>query len=505
MLNLITNNIGIILGIVGVLIILAILASGYVKAPTDKAYVISGLKKEARIVIGKAAIKIPFLERKDELELQLIQIDVKTSSTVPTADYINIRVDSTVNVKIGKTSEYLESATQNFLNKDVQYIANVAREVLEGNIREIIGKMKLQEMVGDRQKFGDLVRENAAPDLAKMGLELINFNVQNYIDEHGVIENLGVDNIENIRKNAAISKSIAQQEIAQAQAEADKKANDARIASQQAIAEKNNELAIKKAELKIAEDTKQAEADVAYEIQKEEKRKIVEAKIAEANIVKQQKEIELKENEAIVQEKTLEATIKKQADADLYDSQKQAEADLYKRQKEAEARRIEIQQAADAEKYKIEKEAEAVEVKANADLLAKQKAAEGIEAVGKAEAAAIQAKLLAEAEGLDKKAEAMNKMQQASIIEIVMNKLPEIVKNAAEPLSNVDSITMYGEGNSSKLIGDIMKTSSQIIEGVESTTGLDIKALLAGALGGKLMNNKDIVVNVDTNKEETQN
>lgn len=102
---------------------------------------------------------IPFFERLDKLNLRLIPIDVKTSNAVPTADYININVDATVNVKISNDPEKLRLAAENFLNKNTEYIASVAREVLEGNVREIVGKMRLEEMVSDRQKFANLVKE----------------------------------------------------------------------------------------------------------------------------------------------------------------------------------------------------------------------------------------------------------------------------------------------------------------------------------------------------------
>ncbi|MCI9211574.1 MAG: flotillin family protein, partial [Ruminococcus sp.] len=108
------------------LVILIILASGYVKASPDTAYIISGLRKQPKVLIGKAGIKIPFLEKKDELNLQLIPIDVKTSSAVPTADYINIRVDAAVNVKISDQPERLSLAAQNFLNRPTDYIAQVS-------------------------------------------------------------------------------------------------------------------------------------------------------------------------------------------------------------------------------------------------------------------------------------------------------------------------------------------------------------------------------------------
>ena len=225
-------------------IILGIIAAGYVKAPPDKAFIISGLRKTPKILIGKAGIKIPFLERKNTLDLKLIPIDVKTASTVPTADYINIKVDAVVNVKISNKPEMLKLAQEIFLDKPAVDIAPIAREVLEGNMREIIGQMRLEEMVSDRQKFSDLVKDNAGPDLAKLGLEILSFNVQNFIDDNQVIENLGVDNVTQISKKAAIAKANAEKEISIATAKATQEANEAKVAAEQEIAKRNNDLAI---------------------------------------------------------------------------------------------------------------------------------------------------------------------------------------------------------------------------------------------------------------------
>ena len=288
-----------------VLFFIIILASGYVKASPDTAFIISGLRKRPKVLIGKAGIKIPFFEKKDALNLQLIPIDVKTSSAVPTADYININVDAAVNVKISDQNDRLSLAAQNFLNKPVDYIAKVAREVLEGNMREIVGKMQLQEMVSDRQKFADLVKQNAEPDLGAMGLDIVSFNVQNFVDDSGVIENLGVDNIVKIQKDAAISRAEAEKEIAKAKAVAKKEANDAEVISETEIAERQNELAIKKAELKKESDIKKATADAAYKIQEEEQRKTIEITTADANLARQEKEIELKERDVRITEQRL--------------------------------------------------------------------------------------------------------------------------------------------------------------------------------------------------------
>lgn len=464
-----------IIALVAAVLIVLILVTGYVKASPDTAYIISGMRKNPKVLIGKAGIKVPFFEKKDQLSLQLIPIDVKTSSAVPTADYINIKVDAAVNVKISDTPDLLSLAAQNFLNRKVDYIASVAREVLEGNMREIVGKMELQEMVSDRQKFATLVKENAEPDLAAMGLDIVSFNVQNFVDDSAVIENLGVDNIVKIQKNAAISRAESEKEIAKARANAQKEANDAEVAAAQEIAIKKNDLAIKQAELQKASDTKKAEADAAYRIQEEEQRKSIEITTANANIAKQEKEILLKQKEAEVMEQALDAQVKKKAEAERFARQQKADAELYERQREAEA-----------QKYEKEQQAEALKVQAEAQKYEKEQEADGIRAKGLAEAEAIRAKALAEAEGIEKKAEAMTKMGKAAVLEMYFNALPDVVKNAAEPLTKVDRITMYGDGNSAKLTKDIMQTVTQVTDGLKESTGVDLQSVLSGFLGGKL-------------------
>lgn len=447
--------------------------SGYLKAPPDKAYIISGFRKKPRVLIGKAGIRIPILERLDKLNLALIPIDVKTSSEVPTADYINIRVDSNVNVKIGQSAEYLDKAAINFLNLTTDDIARVAREVLEGNMREIVGQMKLEDMVSDRQKFAELVKENAAPDLAAMGLEIVSFNVQNFVDANGVIENLGVDNVVRIQKNAAISRAQSERDIAIEKAKAAQEANDAKAAAQEQIAQRNAQLETKQAELKKDVDTRQAQAEAAKDIEAENQRQLKDVAATNANIAKAEREAELKQREIELKEYELDAVVRKQADADKYAAEKKAEADLIRRQKNAEAERYEKEHDAEAEKYAAEKKAEAMRAEADAKKYAALAEAEGIAAIGKAEA-----------EAIEKKAEAQKKMGEASVIEMYFNALPQIVANAAAPLTNVDSITLYGEGNSAKMVGDVMKSVDQVTSALEAN-GIDIKSMLAGFVGGK--------------------
>ena len=467
-----------IVTVVVVVLIIILLCMGYVKAPPDMAFIISGIKKKSKIVIGKASIRIPFFERLDKLNLRLIPIDVKTSNAVPTADYININVDATVNVKISNEPEKLRLAAENFLNKNTEYIAGVAREVLEGNVREIVGKMKLEEMVSDRQKFATLVKENAEPDLAAMGLDIISFNVQNFVDGNEVIENLGIDNIVKIKKAAAIARAESERDIKVAQASADKESNDAAVAAQTEIAKKQNELAIKKSELQMEADTKKAMADAAYEIQKEEQRKTIEVTTANADIAKQEREIELKQKEVAVKEQALEAEVKKQAEADKYAAQQKADAALYQRQKEAEARQFEIQHAAEAKQFEAQRDAEARKAQAEADRYSKEQEAEGIRAVGEAEAKAIQAKGLAEAEAIEKKAEAYAKYNKAAVAEMMIKVLPDVAGKIAEPLSQIDKITIIGGdgGNNGvdQIAGNVPAVMAKLFESMKEATGIDL-------------------------------
>lgn len=475
-----------------VIAIIVFLVSSYVKAPPDVAYIISGMHKKPRVLAGKAGIKIPFLERMDKLALGAIQIDVKTGSAVPTAEYINVRVDSTVSVRVGQTDEMIALAAQNFLNVSRAEIAQKINDLLEGNIREIVGQMKLTEMVGDRKAFSEKVQENAVPDLARFGLELVSFNVQNFSDDNDVITNLGIDNVEQIRKDAAIAKSNAQREIAVAEAENAKASNDARVKAEEEIAKRNNSLAIQKAQLKQESDTKQAQANAAMEIESENQRKLRDVAAADADIARQEKEIDLKEREVTIKERALEAEVKKTAEAKKYAAQQEADARLYATQKQSEADLYERQKTAEAERFEAEQRAEAQRATAEAIRIQGEAEAAAAKARGEAEAAAIQAKAEAEAEGLMKKAEAMKQYGEAAKMDMQMEalkmyfqQLPAIAEATGQAYTNVDKIVMFGD-NTSKLSGDIINNVAQISEGLSESLGINVKAMLAGFLGGKI-------------------
>lgn len=462
--------------IVVVLAIIVIMAIGYVKAPPNVAFIISGFKKEPRVLIGRAGIKIPFLERKDILIVKQISIDIKTNGYIPTQDFIGVDIDAVAKIRVKTDKEGIALAMKNFLNMREEQIINALTDSLQGNMREIIGTVKLKELCTDRKKFGDEVQEKAQKDMNALGIEIISCNIQKIEDEKGLIVALGQDNMSQIQKDAAIAKAQADRDVAIAEAEAAKAANEAKVVSETDIAMRRNDLAIKEAELKKMSDAKKAEADAAYEIEKEVQRKTVEVASAEANIARQEKEVDLKKKAAEVKEQELSASVKKEADAEKYKQQQMADVDLYKRQKDAEAK-----------KFETEREAEALRINADALKYQAEQEAEAIRAKGLAEAEAIKAKGVAEAEATEKKAEAMSKMKEAAILEMFFNVLPDVASSVAEPLKNIDKITMFGEGNTSKLVEDITKSTTQIIDGLSSGFNIDMKSVLAGALGGKLL------------------
>ena len=462
---------------IALVLVLAVIlfVSGYLKAPPDTAYIITGLGKK-KILIGKAGWRMPFFTRVDRLSLRVMQVDVKTSEAVPTNEFINVTVDGVANIKVSSDPKLLERASESLLNLRQSDLIQLVTQVLEGNMREIVGSVGLKEMVQDRQGVAKKITENVVPDMEKLGIEVVNFNIQNFKDGAGTIENMGIDNVEQIRKNAQIAKANAQRDISIATANAQQEANAVRVEAEKKMAEQDAELAVQQADMKVRSETKRAEADAAYSIQQESQRKTIEITKANADIARKEKEAELAEKAIALKERELDAEIRKKADALKYQMEKTAEAELIKQQREAEAEKYRAIQAAEARKAE----------------------AEALRYAMEQEAAGIRAKGLAEAEAIEKKAEAQKKMGEASVLEMYLAALPEVVKNAAAPLAQTDRIVMYGDGNSTRLVKDVMNSANQIVEGVKESTGLDITSLIAGIAGGKMVS----AAQKDNNEEE---
>lgn len=488
--------------VAAVVLLVIILVASYVKTPPQVALIISGLSKTPRVLIGKGGFRIPFFERLDRVFLGQTSVDIKTSVPVPTKDFINVRVDAVAKVRVANTPEGIRLAAKNFLNMSERDIANQIQDSLEGNMREVIGSIGLKELNTDRDGFSDQIAKKAAPDMEKLGIEILSCNIQNITDEKGLISDLGADNTYSIKKTAAITKANAEKEIAIAQSNAKKEANDAEVKNETIIAERQTELAVKKADLKVKSDTQKAVADAAYSIQQQEQQKTVNEKTVEAQAVK---EIRIQENQKIINEKEVEANIAKakkeqeltaeqvkikqneldaavrrQVEADKYQTETNAAADLELRKRKAEAEAYEAEQEAKAVRAK----AEAEQFRMEQEAIGKKKLADAeayaIEQTGLAEAAAIEKKGLAEAEAMRKKAEAFKEYGDAAKAQMVIEKLPLIAESVAKPISSIKDVRIYGSDGSgiNQLSGNVPAVIKQTMDTVSDATGVDMKQIM---------------------------
>ena len=430
----------------------------YKVAPPDTALIISGLLRRNYkvrnpdgtvaskkfgycIVRGGATFYIPGIERIDQLDMCLMQVDIKTAQPVPTKEYISIIVDAVANIKIGSDDLSIATAAEQLLHYNADQIKALAKDVLEGNMREIIGQMTIAELVQNRDKFAQESIKAAMSDMSNMGLEIINLTIQNFADKDGdVIETMATQNVVDKERDAAIARAKAQQEGHKAEVEA-----------AAAIAEQDKQLALLQAGYKMESDQEKAKADEAYRIEQERVRKTYEAERAAAELTRLEKETELKKQEVEIERERLNVQIREKAAAEK-------DARVF----EAEAEKFERQAKADAQLYEAEKEAEAIRMRGEA-----------------------------EAEAIRKKAEAMQLYGQAAMLEMVVDKLPDIARSVSEPLSKTEKIILFGEGGASSMARDTAGTMLQTFEAVKQSVGLDIPKMLKDVSTGGLVGKAD--------------
>ena len=458
-----------IFGVV-VVILMAIALTCWVKAPPDVAFILSGWRATPRRLVGQGGVKVPLLERVDRLYLGQMTVDIRTQQSVPTNDFINVKVDAVAKVSVDDSDEARLLASKNFLNLTPELIADQLRDSLEGNMREIVGTLSLKEISTNRDSFSEQVKAAAAQDMERLGIKVISCNIQNITDETGLITDLGADNTARIRKDASIAKALADRDVSVKQAEAMKEANDAKVKAELEIAQRQNELAIRKAELKRESDIKQAEADAAYAIQEQEQRKAIETATVDAEIAKANREEALRKQQVAVREQELAAEVQKKADAEKYNISKQAEAELAKRQRESEAKL-----------YEQQRDAEAQKAQAEAKKYAMEQEAAGITAKAQAEAEAIRLKGEAEAAAMDKKAEALKKYGKAAMAQMAIEILPKVAAEVAKPLGTIDKVTIFGGGNGngmSSMSDNVPLVMAKTIQTIKEATGVDIAEIM---------------------------
>lgn len=452
------------------LMMLVIFISKYQTAKPDEALIISGSylgsknvhKDESgnkvKIVRGGGAFVLPVFQRSNRLSLLSSKLDVSTPE-VYTEQGVPVMADGTSIIKIGSSVEEIATAAEQFLSKTREELENEAREVLEGHLRSILGSMTVEEIYQNRDKFSQSVQEVASVDLAKMGLIIVSFTIKEVKDKNGYLDSLGKPRIAQVKRDANIAEAEADKETRIKRAQAEKESQKSELERQTEIAEASKEKELKLAAYKQEQDVAKAKADQAYGLESAKAQQEVMAQEMEIKIIERQKQIELEEKEITRREKQYDSEVKKKADADRY--AKEQEAQAFKAREVAEA---------EAEKFRVEAMAEAN--------------ASQVRLAGQAEADSILAQGQAQAEAKQKIAEAFKQYGEAAVLSMVVEILPQLVKEAAQPLGNIEKISVVdtgqgGEGSGANRITNYatnLLASSQ--ETLKETTGLDVKELI---------------------------
>lgn len=443
-----------VLTIVGcVVAFIIILLIMWKKAPQDKAIVVTGLKR--RVISGGGGIVIPFLEQTHRISLENIKVEVRTVDSLDSGG-VPICTDGVILVKVKSEKESILHAMEQFNTgkekETIEVIRATVQDVLEGKIREIVSQLSIKELYSSRQMFSDEVEKVAKEDLVSMGLEIKAFTIRDIDDHNGYLKALGVKEIAQVKKEAAIAQADADREQMERTSDAKRKGEEAKLMAETEIALAQKEKELKVQAYKEEQQRAQAKADYAYKVEENIIKKQVIETQKNAELFEEQRQTEIAMQQAIKKEKELEASIKKQADAKKYEVEKEAEANKFEQIQKAQA------------------EAEAIKLKGEAE-------ASAIRMKGEAVADAMKA----EAEAMKEKAEAYKQYGDAAVIEMLASRLPEIARHISEPLSKMDKIVVIdngGDSGASKITQSITKMIAEVPEVVESLTGIDVIQLV---------------------------
>lgn len=474
--NFVEENIAVIsvIALVIALVALAVfIASRIRRVPPNEALIVvgrgAGQKAIAdlsgqRVVIGGRTFVWPILQQGFALSLEQRQIGIQVEGV--DKNRIKIGIKASINFKVSGTEDGVRRAAQRFLDQQ-EALNDIIRESLEGSLRSIVGDLTIEQIISDRKSLSDRVVAETKVDLIEQGLQVDLLNISD-------ISTPGSDYLQNLgRSEAARARQVAEV----SEAEAARVSEFAKIEAAERIAEREKELRLRQAAIKAQTDRANAEAEAAGQF----------ARAEQDRLVAQQEREALAEQARVTQEK-LDIEVRKPAEADAYAEVQKAnakrdaenaatDAEAYRRTRTAEANKVAAVQDAEAA-------ATAVRLAGEADRDRQVAHATGIKAEGDARAAAIQAEGLAEATATDAKAEALRKYGEAALAQEIISRLPEIVRAAAEPVGNIDKLTVVSTDGASA----VTKTVSQVLgegsEVLKSLTGIDLQTLL-GQVGAK--------------------
>merc|ERR1711970_776098 len=362
-------------------------------------------------------------------DVQKMSLEVMTLNpvcdNVETKQGVPLTVTGVAQVKIMKNPELLGIAAEQFLGKSEGDITDTILQTLEGHLRAILGTLTVEEVYKDRDQFANLVREIAAPDVGRMGIEILSFTIKDVYDNVDYLASLGKTQTAVVKRDAEIEKS----------------AMDIKYSTDTKIEDNSRGFKMQKANFDTEVNTAKAEAQMAYELQAAKIQQRIRNEEIQIQVVERRKQIEIEEQEIKRKEKELISTVRLPAEAEAYKVQTVAEGN---RTKTVEAAR------ADGEKIRL---------------------------IGGAEAKAVEAVGRAEAESMRMKASAYKQYGDAAIMSLVLEALPQIAAEVAAPLAKTDEIVLIG--GSDRTTDEINKLVGSLPPAIQALTGVD----LTGALG----------------------
>ncbi len=456
----------IFLAIVIIVLLIAYLSSRYKVAGANEALIRSGRatplgggEAGLKVVRGQGIVVLPLFHKIGKLKLTARQINVNLADAV-SRQGIKVAVQGVATFKIGADDESIRNAAERFLDAQEEQVDSIVKNVLEGSLRSIVGTLTIEELNLDRQKFQQAVQDAAKGDLATSGLQIDSFTIQAIRDESGYMDLIGQQETARRERDARMAKATADQEAAVREAEAEQiKINAQRDVS---LRKAETETQIAAAEARAAQAGPLAHAEATQEVTR--------------------KQTELAQLEADRKQKELIASTIRPAEAD-------AEAQIRRAEGEKGARIAQAQ--ADAERVKLAGQAEAAititkgEANARVILVNAQSEAEKTKLEGNAEAGIVFTKGEAEAKALELRAEAYRHFNEAAVIQTVLSMLPEIVRAAAEPMSNIKDLTILSTDGASEVVRNGTRTVAEASAVVKGVTGIDIPSLIGSAMGGR--------------------
>jgi len=452
----------------------------YKKVPPDRAMVVYGRKqigkKGYQVISGGAKFIYPIIESYEFLPLDVRTLDVNVNDIVTDVarSGAKVNIKTVAQVKVSSDPATMDTAAEHLLHKSDSEINEIAMKTLEGHVRGVCATLTVELINSDRDAISSQIQTMAAADLKNMGIDIRSFVIRDLEDEHGYLDALGVRKTEEVKRDARIGKANANREatIQEAKAAMEGEQANASAEAKVAIYHRDRDITRQKAEAEV--ERERANREISFSIQDAVRKQelVVEERIVDIKDKEKQVEVMVQEVRRREQEQTAEQVVPARAHADAV----AAEADGEKRTAiiTSEGEKQKLILIAEGEKERLSKvalgQAEKIRQEGTAE-------ADIIRLKGEAEAYAIRAKGLAEAEAMAKKAQAWEQYGRAAVTELIVEKLPEIVDEAASPLENTEKIIIMGSRGPSDLVGSVVDIAAQAPALIKALTGMDISDL----------------------------